>query len=382
MCYVLKHFDTPLLKFTLSLDPIDGWSVSLLELNEAQRNLLPLDLEVSSQGVLKWLQRRFIPKNRAFVHSFLAKLGLNHNDIKGILEICKGLSLTDCYWVVDESFTGSFSQYNLYTNRFNQTLGLIAYTGYGESVRSGFTSSPELTTDGMLAKCWRKIDEKIILYKAGSTGAANTGNEPYSEFYAAQIAKQMGLNAVGYELHRWKKQLCSTCKLFTSQQFSYIPIGRLVRQGGWTNIIHYYKNLGENYYNNLIDMLIFDAVICNEDRHFGNFGLLIENQTNQIVATAPIFDNGLSLFNYAMADDLKNINIYAKTRLMRDGQDFIAFARAVITKRQKTQLRALINFQFTRHARYNLPDKCLKLIEQFIQSRVQELLEIPLQGGE
>ena len=28
------------------------------------------------------------------------------------------------------------------------------------------------------------------------------------------------------------------------------------------------------------DMLIFDAVICNEDRHFGNFGLLINNENS------------------------------------------------------------------------------------------------------
>ena len=42
-------------------------------------------------------------------------------------------------------------------------------------------------------------------------------------------------------------------------------------------------------------MLVFDAVILNEDRHFGNFGLLVDSHTNKIIAPAPIFDNGLSL---------------------------------------------------------------------------------------
>ena len=41
-------------------------------------------------------------------------------------------------------------------------------------------------------------------------------------------------------------------------------------------------------------MLVFDAVILNEDRHFGNFGLLVDSHTNKIIAPAPIFDNGLS----------------------------------------------------------------------------------------
>ena len=121
-------------------------------------------------------------------------------------------------------------------------------------------------------------------------------------------------------------------------------------------------------------MLIFDAVIYNMDRHFSNFGLIVDNKTNKIVDTAPIFDNGLSLFNYAMADDLKNIDAYAKTRLMATSQDFVTFAKEVISKEQKKKLRLLINFKFKKHSRYNLPANRLKIIEEFIQKRVQELL--------
>ena len=58
----------------------------------------------------------------------------------------------------------------------------------------------------------------------------------------------------------------------------------------------------------------FRCLIYNEDRHFGNFGLLRNNHTGEIIAPAPIFDNGLSLFNYAMPDDFKNLRAYAKTR--------------------------------------------------------------------
>ena len=53
-------------------------------------------------------------------------------------------------------------------------------------------------------------------------------------------------------------------------------------------------------------MLVFDAVILNEDRHFGNFGLLVDSHTNKIIAPAPIFDNGLS---FETADKVQiNIN--------------------------------------------------------------------------
>jgi len=372
MTYILKHFDTTLIKFNLSSSAIEGLSVEILEIDNRYKSLFPIDLEIKNNGLLQWLKRRVIPKNRAFVESFLAKLGLSVNDTKGIINICKGLSLNDSYWIVDETFDGSFEKYNLYENRFDRILSAIAYTGYGDTIRSDFASTPELTTDGMLAKCWRRINGKITLYKTGTAGAANTGNEPYSEFYAFQIAETMGLNAVEYKLSKWKGQLCSTCELFTNKKRSYIPTGRIVT--GWGAVIEYYKELGESYYESLIDMLIFDAVICNVDRHFSNFGLIVDNKTNKIVDTAPIFDNGLSLFNYAMADDLKNIDAYAKTRLMATSQDFITFAKEVISKEQKKKLRLLINFKFKKHSRYNLPANRLKIIEEFIQKRVQELL--------
>lgn len=374
MSYLVKHGDTALMRFNVTSDNIAGLSTEILGIDRTSRHLLPLDLEPTNTGLLKWLKRRVIPRNRAFVQSFLAKLGLNVNDTKGIIDICKGLSLNDCYWVVDEAFRGTFDQYNLYENRFNRVLSMIAYTGYGDSIRSDFASTPELTTGGMLAKCWRRIRGKIVLYKAGSTGAANTGNEPYSEFYVCQIAKAMGLEAVKYNLHQWKGRLCSTCELFTDKTHAYIPTGRLVTEGGWMAVIQYYKTLGDRYYESLIDMLIFDAVICNEDRHFGNFGVTVESMTNTIVGTAPIFDNGLSLFNYAMDDDLQDIDTYAKTRLMATSQDFLAFAKEVITREQKKKLRKLINFTFTKHSRYNLPGYRLNIIEKFIQQRVNDLL--------
>lgn len=376
MSYILKHFDVPLIKFDIRSGGIKGLSAEIIDINENHKSFFPIDLELADSGLLQWLKRRIIPKNRAFVQRFLAKLGLNVNDTKGIIDICRGLSLNDCYWVTDENFHGSFDEYNLYDNRFDHALSLIAYTGYGDTQKTDFVSTPELTTDGMLPKCWRRMkDGRIILYKAGSSGAANTGNEPYSEYYAFQIAEAMGLNAVKYDLSKWKKRLCSTCELFTGKKLSYIPTGRIVTKGGWEAVINYYKSLGEKFYDSLADMLIFDALICNEDRHFGNFGLLVDNRTNTIADTAPLFDNGLSLFNYAMDEDLSDADAYAKTRLMAGSQDFLTFAEEIITGRQKKKLRNLINFRFKKHKSYNLAASRLKIIEEFVQKRVRELFD-------
>lgn len=374
MNYILKQFDNDLLYFSMN-NTNDGLQVHINSVNEKMKNQIPLDLEVDDNSLKRWLKKRTIPRNRAYVSNFLSKLGLNEKDTKGIIEICQGLSLNDSYWVVKEDCTDKFSDKNLYTNSFNTNIASIAFTGYGSYTRSSFRSSPEFTTNGMLAKSWRRIKGKVMLYKSGTEGFANSGLEPYSEFYASQVARKMELNHIDYNLSKWKGKLCSTCELFTNQDISFIPIGRLVKTGGIEAVIEYYKNLGDNYYQELIDMLVFDAVILNEDRHFGNFGLLVDSNTNQIIAPAPIFDNGLSLLCYAMDSDFKEINTYVSTRLPATYQDFIGFVKPLMSNRQKDKLRKLINFKFDRKTRYKLLNKRLKQLEKIIQERVMLLLD-------
>ena len=377
MTYELRHFDTPLMRFTATEDTSTP-EIEILWVNEEKKTLLPLDMNIDGDSVSRWLRHRTIPKNRAYVHSFLSKCGLNLNRPMSILSVSKGLSLNDCYWVVEEGFEGGFSQYNLYENRFSRALGLIAFTGYGSSVRTTLASCPEFTTNGMLPKCWRRENGVIRLYKGGTSGASNTGNEPYSEFYAAQIADALGINAISYGLSKWQGELCSTCELFTSKDYSFMPIGRLVSKGGMKAVREYYKLLGEEFINALDDMLVLDAIICNVDRHFGNFGFLVDNHTNKIAAPAPLFDHGNSLFNLAGRDDLvsdKALSDYADTLVPCVYDDFIGTAKQVLSNRHRDGLRRLLDFRFKRHSRYNLDSKRLKLIEEQIHKRAQELLK-------
>lgn len=377
MNYLLKLFDLPLLKFSV-VEDLATPVLEILWINEENRNLLPLDMEPTSEGLAKWVCKRAIPKNRAFVHSLLAKCNLNLNRPMSIISICKGLSLNDSYWVVEEGFEGVYDDFNLYDNRFSRILGLIAFSGYGSSVRSPLDSSPEFTTNGMLPKCWRRIDGQIKLYKGGTSGASNAGNEPYSEFYAAQVAKAMGIDAVEYGLSRWKGLLCSTCALFTDKDHAYMPVGRLVTKGGMSAVFEYYESLGTNYVDAFCDMLVFDAVICNTDRHYGNFGFLVHSGTNKIVRPAPLFDHGNALFNFAGKEFMKDsstLQQYTDTLVPCVYDDFIGTARKHMTARNHEQVRRLLTFKFKKHTRYNLPAEWLALIEDQIRKRAQLLLK-------
>ena len=374
--YELRIYDTTLLTFELTIDEAVGYSLEIKHINEP-RVLFPLDLDLTGDGVLKWLERRVIPKNRTFVEQILRSFGLSIGNTKGIIDVCKGLSLNDSYWIVPEGFQGTFAEYNLYENRFSEILSLVAYTGITQS-DAAFSTSPELTTDGMLPKAWRFIDsEGIFLYKGGTSGFANSGKEPYSEYYASQIAEAMNLNAVRYELENWKGILASKCKLFTDINTAFIPIGRIVRTGGLGAVIKYYDELGGNYADAIRDMLVFDALIYNEDRHFGNFGLLRDNKTGEIVAPAPIFDNSLSLFSFAMKNDYADLDAYAKTRSPAyGGTTFDGICRSFMTARQVEKLRKVLNFSFKRHPKHNLPEEHITAIEKYMRKRASQLIRL------
>ena len=376
MNYELRHFDTTLIIFSATEDS-NTPEIQILWQNDEKKHLFPLDLKVTADGLAKWLKHRTIPKNRAYVHNFLSKCGLNINRPLNIINVSKGLSLNDCYWVVEEGFDGKFDKYNLYENRFSRILALIAFTGYGSSLRTSLASCPEFTTNGMLPKCWRRIKNSIKLYKGGTSGASNTGYEPYSEFYAYQIAKIMGFNAIEYSLTKWNGLLCSACDLFTSKDYSFMPVGRIVTTGGMKAVREYYEALGEDFVKALDDMIVFDALVFNTDRHFGNFGFLIDNKTNKIVAPAPLFDHGNALFNFGGSDDFSSFDAlkrYADSLLPCVYDDFVASAKKVLTPVHKEGIRHLLNFNFKKHSRYNLPSSRLKLIEKQIKARAKELL--------
>ena len=378
MNYILKLYDIPLIRFHASEDSSDP-EITIHWINEENRGLLPLDMgEPSEENIGSWLKRRTIPGNRAFVRSFLAKCGLSINRPMSIISVSKGLSLNDSYWVTEEGFEGTFAKYNLYENRFSRILAYIAFTGYGSSIRSTFGSSPEFTTNGMLPKCWRRIAGKIVLYKGGTSGASNAGNEPYSEYYAYQVAQAMGIHAVPYGLAKWKGITCSTCELFTGKDTAYIPIGRVVKRGGMKAVAEYYQSLGPAFENALRDMLVFDAVVCNTDRHFGNFGVLVYSKTNQVKEPAPLFDHGNSLFNYAGNDFLQSeesLETYIKTLQPCTYDDFIKTAASCMNEESREQLRHLLTFRFRKHSRYNLPNEHMKLIEAQVRKRARLLLE-------
>lgn len=363
---VLRHRDRELLRF----EWVEPQGVRVVSVNEAERRFLPLEMHgiANDETLWTWLTRRTVPRNRRNIEELMARIGLSSRNVKGIIELCRGLSLNDVYWVVHDGCADAWKDFNLYENDFSDAIAQMAFSGVGPDFREQWTSSPEFTTNGMLAKCWRRIDGNVLLYKSGTEGASNTGFEPYSEFYAAQIAEAMGLDHVAYGLSRFKGRLCSTCPLFTSDKYGYVPAGRVVSRD---------EALADPRF---ADVFFFDAVIFNTDRHMGNFGYLVDNDTNEIVGAAPIFDNGYGLFSLALDrkgdshDEFCDLRRFVSRVNPALYMKWLGFPGG-LTKKMKERLDGLRGFRIKRHPRYNLPVRRIEAIEDFTQKRIREICE-------
>lgn len=376
--YILKKFNRDLIQFELQKNIYGDFECLNIKAVGDEKDF-PERLKRNNKDVLGWLRSRIIPRNREFVHEILRNQGLSYNDLEGIINVCLGLSVNDVYWVVPERFHGKFEDYNLYENSFSNALGLVAFTGYSQTINE-LSPSPEMTTNGQLPKAWRRINNDLYLYKGGSDSSfANGGNEPYSEFYASQVAKKMGINHVEYDLEQWKGMLASVCKNFTSIEYSYVPLGHILdNRYSLENLKKLVQKL--NIEKEFTNMILFDAVILNEDRHLGNFGLLKNNYTNRLEKMAPLFDHGVSLFSYLSEKDLKN-NLRVREfieshNISALGSTHDELVRLFCDKTDVKKLVGLYNFKLTKHERYNLSDQRIKCIEELIQSRAKELVKI------
>lgn len=96
-------------------------------------------------------------------------------------------------------------------------------------------------------------------------------------------------------------------------------------------------------------MLVLDALILNTDRHAGNYGMMFDTDTLQILKMGPVFDHNQALLPYAEEEDFLHLEEYLATRPTRIGEDFneIAYESAYSGN----------PFRFDSDERFSVPEK-------------------------
>jgi hypothetical protein len=93
----------------------------------------------------------------------------------------------------------------------------------------------------------------------------------------------------------------SCCPNFVTPDTEYVPMNHLNESRKKPNDRSDYQFTADAFFvgewKQHLDMtLLLDYIILNEDRHFGNFGLIRDVNTGEFVSPAPIFDSGSSMY--------------------------------------------------------------------------------------
>ena len=167
--------------------------------------------------------------------------------------------------------------------------------------------SPDNSSDGAVKKRWKIICGERYLIK----GSANQfyQPEPFREVFASKTAELLFKNdfndfAVKYDLiweedKKTGKKVYSSCKNFICADTEYVPLTHFpeIESTAYNpEHIHVCRKIYGGYKHILDLILILDYIILNEDRHFGNFGMIRNADTGEFIQPAPVFDMGSSLF--------------------------------------------------------------------------------------
>ncbi len=370
--YELRLFDEVVLTFSVS-HGFDGDFVDGLDLADGGAPLPP-GMQPTPDGVWKWLRSRTLPPNRRYADTLCIMMGIRPGDVERILAVGLGLSLNDSYWVCPVGFERRFEEVNLFENGFSDVLAAVAYTGHldlGGSPLSGLT--PELTTGGSLQKAWRiGADGRRLLYK-GSTPGWEPG-EWASECLASQVVQRFAAPSVPYWHDVWDDRECSVCPCFCTRDVSYAPAALSSGSSSFVANLSFAQAAGGEALEAFADTWVFDALVCNTDRHLTNLGYLYGASTARLLGPAPIFDNGRSLFPNVAGGQLSDAAMLAElARPACGGDSFAQAASRVMGERQLGTLAAMRDFEFDLEG---LPPSLhgrAKALEPFLRSRAEEL---------
>lgn len=291
--FILMNKNTPVLK--LEMDE-KGNIQKVVE--KIYPKYLPIGLsgEYVNRSMLNdWWSGRSIPASRDGLLEALESMKISTSN--ELIAKNFGLSLSDQYWMKPIDSHLEWKDINFFTNDFSDDVGKALISGEFH----GNFMSPNNTSDGWLRKKWTIAGGKRVLLKAGSAGYQQ---EPLNEVLANIICRRLKIaDYTKYDLQYTEDYAFSVCENFITED-TELAMAKMVmevqkQRGNISDYQHYVNccdSLGLNVIPALDDMLVLDFIICNQDRHYNNFGIIRNVHSLQVEKAAPIFDTGTSAF--------------------------------------------------------------------------------------
>ena len=361
--YLLMNKDREVARFDIT----DGGFGSVYSFEKHTVNPLPIGFDY----IEAWIENRKASKHNAHLRQVMRDCGCD--GAEGFIKVTHAASINDTFWVKEESDRICWNDVSFYCNEFNEVISKLAFEGIGLYGIKLSHTSPELSTDGSFRKCWIREDDGIYLYKRGSSGARNAGREPYCEIMGAEIAGKLLPSAVSYELVSLHGELASKCRLFTSEQYGYVPAARFnINHSSPNELMQFYSKLGSE--DAFRRMIVIDSLTFNIDRHAGNHGVLVDNDTIQPVTMAPVFDMNMSMLPYVEREEFLDIGRKMEQYGPRIGDDFTRMAQQAVNSAIRSDLIGLKGFQFAFRGDESFPEWRVHAMEELVNRQIEAIL--------
>lgn len=301
--YVLKHkdLDVAMVQVDLSSGKIEY--VLTVYLPEE----LPIGYGDDVRDIMDWWKCRAIPESRRGIQQVLNYLQEKSN--LSLMLSAYGLSLTDHYWMQPIGKKLYWKDLNFFENDFSDELGALLTDSKKVDIDVNVSKfSPASSVNGEMKKKWIIKDGIRYLMKVNTN---DYGQQSVNEIIASKLHERLGWkNYVPYEIEMARidgiEVPCSLNRLFTSSELELVSAYQLIDKYKKSNEISYYgaviqqavlHGMDENEVREHLEYTILtDFILTNTDRHLNNFGFLYDSKEHKLVAMAPIYDTGNSLF--------------------------------------------------------------------------------------
>ncbi|MCM1123920.1 MAG: hypothetical protein NC416_15165 [Eubacterium sp.] len=248
-----------------------------------------------------WCATRVLTLDRKYAKEILNSIGLpqavTDRDRAKIALSYRCTSLTDVFWVRIQGETVTYDDINLYDNHLDKTFVDIVLRGRQYTVENQYLAR-DLSTNGCFPKAWQCIEGGFRLLKGGDEDAVER------ELLASRICRCFDVSQVLYEEDYFDGEKVTASDNITSKDYSIAPMEayEIFLQNHDQNIKEHIIELDkQNYYM----MNIIDYLVGNTDRHWGNWGVLVDNADNKAKCLHKLMDFNQAFHAY---NDLDGAN--------------------------------------------------------------------------
>ena len=296
---ILMNFDTPVLSY-------DFEDMYLEVLNN---DLLPYPMKdyIETTGkkdlpgtmhdinvVREFLANRTLLLSRenakAILNAAVMPQSLRTDDRLKIVDACNGLTMQDNFWIRKDRDDRTFSDVCLRRIRLSEASYDIAILGRHISVTVE-DLRPDLTTIGMFPKFWHRAENgDVEIWKTDRfSGKVHSA----AEIEASEYMLAARANALQYRGEQRDGVLFSVAKCIADDAHSMVPAQDIRDWCAHTGKV-IGKYIEERFAKEFANMCVSDYVVANTDRHWENWGFMVDGD-NRIVDFIPLYDHNEAL---------------------------------------------------------------------------------------